>query len=355
MQITSTGIFIFLLAGILAGCTLSDLPPGFLNAPKTKLHGVEVFSAAPPFGIYSISLLTGVHPDLLHHLNAKWIAAHTVSISHGTMDNWQWHLRADPVVVGAWTDWVNKVNVKRKSKRMSWRNLPVTWEQIMWRLHKVAHYLLGREPLPIDLKVLWWPDGYGVEYQTYAVNAHAVPLSFVFAFPVRSNKRHEARLRAASALIDAGSRLMWELQHVELAAAESKAQSESRTTATIRIVNNEATSACWDYASRIVLSAGTRSIFKIPLPRSQNLLAFQKRWGQHPTFQSAVFWARQIVTAKLAKFLESENLPNTFVVTNRRADNAVLGFCRELTRHAWNILKTPVSRFRAHHPPPFLR
>ncbi len=240
--------------------------------------------------------------------------------------------------------------VKKYRLKDDWSHPVVDWAQALKRLHKLARYLLNTAPLPLSATLFLVPHGRDVAYRVTRTDKQAVPLEFLFWYPTSTaTGRQVSAQQQFQALVAASGRLMYEFQHVELAAGVSEAPSGKVE----NTVKDEANSYCWKLSSLIVLTYGTHSEITVP-NMNQRFTSLRVQWGQFPTYRTAVFWAKALVTRDLRHYLNDRGFPATFTVRNIRIDNAVFGFCRALTLHNWDItVKTILPKEIVYSP--FLR
>ena len=82
----------------------------------------------------------------------------SATLASGASGNWSWEVKAVPSLLPSWQAWQRDAKIARRARPPDdWAHPAATWEQAFGRAHKLATYLLGREPLPLRLTVLLIP------------------------------------------------------------------------------------------------------------------------------------------------------------------------------------------------------
>lgn len=326
---------------LLVGCVNYDVPRGLVGN-TAKLYGVGVMATTPPYRIYSVSLLqaadgkTGVwNENTLTHQ-----AQHLVS---GQYANWRWSVWATPEVTRSWHVW-NRSYDGHQCEGIAANCSQLDWNTAFTNLYVTVTYLLGKPPLPMELRLNLIPEGQAFQARLYNRSRQSVPLEFTFWFPsgVAANSNNpQAR---EDAFIYAVTTVGYEFQHVEYAAGDSAGPAARGP----RILKDEANSTCWRLASRLVILDGRQAKVTIKRLSQEDLNRYAAIFGNTVQAQTSALWGPILLQHDLGEYLasttpaDSDNSIIRVHTMDHAQMNKVLAYCRSYTRYGGDIAKQPM-------------
>lgn len=328
-----------LVVTLLGGCVRYDAPRVMVAAAK-EVHGVVVNSAVSPYQIVSDSQLRAQR-------SVKNLRTHQPQLetwrplASGAYKNWKWSVRATSTVITSWHVWL--ASPEAHHCKVSPCRL-LDWNLAFADLYHVVAYLLGKSPLPLDLQLDLFPDGYSIFLRRFHQSPQAVPLEFIFWYPggVLTDPAHQQAREYA--LVHAVSTVGYEFQHVEYAAGETAGPP---TPLAPHLLKDEANSACWRLASRLVILSGRAGIITIRRITYRDMALRATIFGNIVRVQNASLWGPVLLHHDLGKYLmtytEKRNLRTIQISgTGYVMMNHVLAYCRGFTRYGGDIAKNPM-------------
>ena len=325
------GVFVFL-----SGCVISDAPRGL--AGLHTIYGVKIVSATSPYHILSVTHLPPVNRQ-----SAVWTerALHRESqlIAKGDDNNWRWSVWATPDLL--------KVShrLKKNSQSSNCGKHPchrstLSWNVAFRRLYVTAAYLLGKPPLPMDVRVNLVAEGQGVETRVSRRSSSQIPLEFTFWYPNTAVNQMGYRTSRIHALVRIVSTVAYEFQHVEYTAGDTAGPTSLLQARTF--LKDEANSTCWAIATRLTLRPNRWPLR--PVSRT-DLQSDAQVYGAKLHLRTAAFWGPVLLRHDLGQYLAESNPASQppalwrVATMNRLRVNRVLAYCRGFTHYDGSIVK----------------
>lgn len=317
----------------LTGCIVNDMPP-FLESTSVS-YAVATQSAAPPYDIISF---TRIHDSAEGH---TLVQRRTFKpFSQGCFASWCWTVRAAAELVSACRSY------RRLAEEVVSACSRETWTVAFEMAYRTAKFLLQHKPLPLRIRALLIPKGYSYVESYQLRSVRHVPLEFAFIFPAQWRAPgFAAQTLASQAKIV--STIVYEFQHVEYAANQTGGPSSS---ALSRVVKDEANSECWRLATNVELERYTGIRVDI-----EEYGKSTKHWvsalaeGSKPRFGNAAVYGPVFLDRSLGNYLRTHFPHLAFsggivVVSreDRRAQRALLSYCRAFTKYSNDIIKAPM-------------
>lgn len=338
-----SAVIFTLLSATLTACTRYryDAPKWMLQSQNVQFRGVATLNSKPPYRISSETRLNGSKPVG---------GEPTAVIASGTTENWQWEVRAVPLLLPSWEAWKHDKRFQQRSQLPDdWSHPVATWEQAFSRAYKAASYLLGRPPLPMKATILLVPDDTSYHKVFTQSGDDFIPLTFAFYYPSAESGNYELTSERFSALVEAVATTLYEYQHVLVS---TKIIEPVGTNATDKTINDESRSHCWGHSTLLALTSGSHTNLTWDPAAARAVLfadsASQNisvETGDQPTaagrmeesagrrYSDALLWARHLEMKNLLLYLGERGIREPKVQSNDPAAmNAVLSFCRAITQ-----------------------
>lgn len=333
------GLLIVLATMLLYSATLAgadkkyhfrlDYPAEKLNEPGFKVWGVSRSKVHGGFRIISYTKLSGSLP-MKEEVNSV--------VASGTSDNWSWDVRAVPSLLPSWRVWEKDPKIAQRAQSPDdWSHPAATWHQAFNRAHKVATYLLGREPLALKITVLLIPEGTPYEKSFADTEGNPVHLTFAFYYPTGPDDA-DAIANRFSALVTVLATTMHEFEHVLSYSRMIKGVGRGKTD---QAINDEARGLCWSYATTLALTSGSHTELQWP-PLSQTPSTFGVSRPHKRQFSDALPWALYFESRSTSSYLAERGITDLTVRSNDPAAmNAVLSACRAMTQTPFDLTAGP--------------
>ena len=269
-----------LLAASLAGCATRDsLPQKPLQQPVgvavPQTYRITVISSHPPYEVTSYSRLpssnSSTPPWTEDVLREK---AHI--LERGQYRNWRWSVWAPTAVMQSWKAWLHSPAANRCENASPSACQALDWTLAFHRLYKTSAYLLGKPPLPLELRINLLPQGTGFRTSVRQKSSTGVPLEFTFDYPVgmdaTAGEREKALMRVMAVV-------GYEFQQVEYIAGDSRGPAFSEGLQAF-LIKGKATSTCWALSAPLAVGAGGYWQVEIPRlpPVRKTIAAKQNEW-----------------------------------------------------------------------------
>lgn len=240
----------------------SDIPKELVNAPDMERWAVGWIDVKTGYKVVSVTKFNG-HSKLHEDAN--------ILIESGKIGNWDWQVEAVPSIAPNWNDFQAQARTKKviqeAEQSQNWLHTASNWTLAFERAHRVALYLLGREPLPLRVTLLLIPDGVKYNKQITERRTDGAPLTLAFYWQDS---------KPATFLEDVAT-TMYEYQHLlvdsKMIPAEGHGIGDQTT-------NDEARSQCWSDATNLALLAGSSSRMEWKASNAQAALALLQQSEQ---------------------------------------------------------------------------
>lgn len=336
---------------LLASCVSYDVPKGAVGKIQ-ELYGVSVISTSPPYRIYSVSQLQT--PDIkTSPWNENTLKRQAQQLVSGQHANWRWSVWATPDVIASWRVW-NRSPEARRCKHSAASCSQLDWNTAFTNLYVTVTYLLGKPPLPMELRLNLIPEGQAFQARLYNRSRQFVPLEFTFWFPSGVAADFNSPQAREEALIYVVTTVGYEFQHVEYAAGDSTGPASPRGP---HFLKDEANSTCWQLASRLVILAGRPASVSMKHLTQEDLNRYAAVFGSTVEVQTAALWGPILLQHDLGEYLAS-TIPadsDTLIIRVHTTDysqmNKVLAYCRGFTRYGGDVAKQPMLPGNVAHTP----
>lgn len=334
------------LAGIallLGGCVRYDAPQPMVATAK-KVYGVAIYSAAAPYRIMSDSQLRA--PTVEPHSRTIATSVHQLHrLSSGTYRNWSWSIWTTPSVAASWQAGFVNPEGRVCNAHIDARCRRLDWNTAFTRLYGAATYLLGKPPLPLELRLNLLPQGQSFQAHEVQQSHHAVPIEFTFWFPTTTTTDLASQGTREHAFLYAVTTVGYEFQHVEYAAGQTDGPASPLGS---RLLKDEANSACWRVASQLVILSGRTDIVTIPRVTRQDMTLRAAVFGNIVRVQNAALWGPVLLKHDLGEYLARIVITHAgsshfrIAATDYPLMNQILAYCRGFTRYGGDIAKEPM-------------
>lgn len=227
------------------------------------------------------------------------------------------------------------------------------WDQGFARARMMAAYLLGRDPLPLKVKILLLPEGAGYS-ESIVESGPSIPLTFAFHYPLTIVDTPEATSSRFSAMVGAVSTTMHEYQHVLTAAGLVHGEGKTHIDKTI---NDEARSSSWGDAAVIALTSGTPSEMKwdpsLKLVLADGKLAEDAAKVKR-RFADSSSWGEFVYTRTAVNYLREHGIAEVAVRgTDTETMNAMVSLFRAMTLTPHDLIQKPYPSSKVEYAPFF--
>ncbi|MGH8280313.1 MAG: hypothetical protein ACRETQ_12235 [Gammaproteobacteria bacterium] len=277
--------------------------------------------------------------------NENTIEERTQPLIKGRYANWQWTIWGTPQIAQA----LQRKPGIQEAGACAMRSPSCSgprWNRAMVKLYQTVAYLLGKPPLPMNLRLNLIPPKQGLRIKVSHESRNAVPLEFSFWYPTEIINQPSNLKSGSPALIFALSTVAYEFQHVEYA---TKGTAGPRHPPGPRYLKDEANSACWKLSVRLVLLADQKQSVTIERVTDDDLRQFAATYGNRVEMRTAALWGPELLKHDLGSFLartpsaSSHSSPLVISTQNYVQMNRVLTYCRGYSRYGGNIAKNPMA------------
>ena len=305
-----------------------------MKGEGNQIWGTRVARAGKGYRSHVLSRLNGKVP-LTEEPNVR--------IASGTTGVWQWEVRTVRSLVPSYEQWTSDPKIQERAKSDEWTHSIASWDQAFARAYKVVSYLLGHEPMPLNLVVVLVPANTQYEKNESLEHESAVPLRFMFYYPPAGEGDSNARY---GAMINAVTTSVYEYQHGFVDTKTIKPIGRSKAD---RTINDEARSQCWSDSVFLALTSGSHTEFAWEGDGAGRSSLDPKPGETPPTdkerYINALKYAWTYEALTLVDYLRQRGVTtNKFLANDPPPMNAVLSACRALTQKPFDLTSGPYPK-----------
>jgi len=314
----------------------SDIPKALVNAPDMERWGVGWIEVKTGYKVLSVTRFNG-HSKLHEDPN--------VLIESGKIGNWEWQVEAAPSVAAQWRTFQaqaqTKVVTQEAEQTQNWLHTASNWTLAFERAHRVAVYLLGREPLPLHATLLLIPDGVKYSKQVTETRTEGAPLTLAFYW-------QESK---PAAFVEDVATTMYEYQHLLV---DSKMIPSEGHGIGDQTTNDEARSQCWSDATDLALLAGSSSHMEWKASNAQAALALlqqseqtqlgnsnqSRAKGDHKDkvpYEDAYLYGRLFEVESISSYFQGKGLSLYIEAKDLDRANSFMSVCRAMTQSPTDV------------------
>jgi hypothetical protein len=331
----SVAVVLFLAAFFVGGMRPAVAPSGNAQEPKKppalaqddRVWRVTLAKSSRGYHVVSVTNLDGAFPA----------QTPKAEITSGAFQNWRWKVEADPSLLPSWMVWQSDKKVQKSARLPAddWSYPALDWRRAFERGHQVVSYLLGRQPLSLDARVILVPEGSDYHQTFDQEEDGAIPLTLGLYYPSGVSSSRADQSERFLAMVAVVTRVISEYEGILVAAGtiESVGQDEAA-----RVVNEEGQSICWDESTFLALGAGTHFVSRLGWDQQGSADELAHYPPAKIKLSDAVHWGALREAESIGWYLEFRGMKNhTFSAKDPAAMNAVLSVCRAMTQHPFDL------------------
>lgn len=323
----ASAMFLAVLAvAVLAGCFSKAVSPVYHKSIHSSYKydwSADVLSAEPPYKVTWRTDLNGEEPPPGE--------GEMVLIDRGAYGAWKWRVEGTKDVA-KW--WQSEISVG--SATASERNVAAqSWERGFQRLYEFTAYLLGQEPLPLEVSVRLYPRGTTLSDSVTLTGDQSVNMRIagIFPAPSDSDERAQDRSHDFREVLAATGGL---LQHVELAAGATAAPNGHEA----REIKDYANSACWILSVRPALAVGSKdSVIGVPGSIGGGAVRMAKAVADnYPDDDLSLhYYSAVLVMAGMNEYLDQSGIRSPESGTDVDQIKTMLRYCRAFVHYSGDV------------------